>query len=94
MSKMSPSREKSVGSSENSKTIKVAAVFKGDKIIPRWFVWENRKYEIKEINYNWLDRQGREKLHCFSVTDGVNNFEISFNAERTVWKLNKVFSEV
>lgn len=87
---MWPSRGRSVDSSESSKTVKVGAIFKGDKIIPKWFVWEGRKYEIKEINYNWLDRQGREKLYCFSVTDGVNNYELSFNAERTLWKLERL----
>lgn len=76
---------------ESSETIKVGAVFKGDKIIPKWFAWEGRKYEIKEINYNWLDKRGREKVHCFSVTDGVNNYELSFHSEKTVWKLNKVY---
>lgn len=73
-----------------SDTIKVGAVFKGDKIIPKWFVWKGRKYEIKEINYYWKERQGIEDLHCFSVTDGVNNYELSFNSKRVVWKLNEI----
>jgi hypothetical protein len=72
-------------------TIKVGAVFKGGKIIPKWFIWEDREYRIKDINYFWMDRQGREKIQCFSVTDGANNYEISFNTERTLWKLNKIF---
>jgi len=76
---------------ESSETIKVGAVFKGDQIVPKWFTWEGRKYIIKEINYNWLDKQGREKVHCFSVTDGANNYELSFHSEKTVWKLNKVY---
>ncbi len=71
--------------------IKVGAVFHGGSDIrPSWFIWERRKYLIKKINYVWLDRMGSEKIHCFSVTDGANNYEISFNAERTVWKLNKI----
>ena len=88
---MLPSRGKSVGSLESSETIKVGAVFQGDKIVPRWFNWQGRKYEIKEVNYNWLDKQGREKVHCFSVTDGTNNYELAFHAEKTIWKLTKVF---
>ncbi|MGB9613722.1 MAG: hypothetical protein ACPL4K_06090 [Candidatus Margulisiibacteriota bacterium] len=71
-------------------TIKVGAVFKGDKIIPKWFVWEGRKYEVKEINYYWKDHQGIEELHCFSVTDGTNGYELSFNTKKTVWKLNRI----
>lgn len=80
---------------ELDQIIKVGAIFKGGSdISPIWFVWEGRKYMIKEVNYVWMDREGREKLHCFSVTDGANNFEMSFNAERVVWKLNKVCGEV
>ena len=71
-------------------TIKVAVVFEGDKVLPRWFVWENRKYDVKEINYTWNDRQGAEDLRWFSVTDGTNNYELAFNAKRLVWKLNKI----
>ena len=76
---------------ETNATINVGAIFKGDKILPQWFVWEERKYPVKSINYFWLDRQGREKLHCFSVTDGTNNYELSYHVEKTVWKLNKVY---
>jgi hypothetical protein len=76
---------------ETNATIKVGAVFQGDKIVPKWFVWEERKYEVKTVNYNWLDQQGREKLHCFSVSDGTNNYELVFHAEKTIWKLIKVF---
>jgi len=77
---------------ESSETIKVGAVFsaKGDQIVPKWFVWEGRKYAVKEVNYIWHDRQGAEDLYCFSVTDGTNNYEISFNTKRMVWKLNKI----
>jgi hypothetical protein len=79
---------------ELDQTIKVGAVFRGGSDIrPAWFIWEGRKYAIKEVNYAWMDRNGREKIHCFSVTDGTNTYEISFNAERTVWKLNKICGE-
>lgn len=76
---------------ENSKAIKVGAVFKGDKVLPQWFVWEGRKYAVKEINYVWNDHQGREKIYCFSVNDGANNYELAFYSEKTIWKLTKAF---
>lgn len=87
-------RGKSVDSFESSETIKVGAVFKGDQVIPKWFTWEGRKYSVKEVNYTWHDRQGIEDLYCFSVTDGANNYELSFNAKRVVWKLNKIYREL
>jgi hypothetical protein len=74
--------------------IKVGAIFKtGEDIRPAWFVWEGRKYTVKEVNYFWLEKSGREKLFCFSVTDGANTYELNFNAERAVWKLTKICQE-
>lgn len=75
---------------EIAETVKVGAVFKGDKVLPKWFVWEGRKYNIKEVNYTWKDLQGAEDLYCFSVTDGANSYELTFNSKRVVWTLNKV----
>lgn len=77
---------------ENSKPIKVGAIFKGSEILPKWFIWESRKYSIEEVNYVWLEKKGHEKVHYFSVTDKVNNYEISFNSEQTTWSLNKIYS--
>jgi hypothetical protein len=77
---------------EVNKIIKVGAVFSSGRIIPKWFYWENRKYEVKDINYTWDDHEGMEKIHLFSVTDGSNNYEISFNSKRMIWKINKVWA--
>lgn len=74
------------------KIIKVGALFQGGRIVPRWFLHEHKKYEIKEVNYQWEDYDGMEKLMFFAVSDGVNSYEISFNLKRLVWKLNKTCS--
>ena len=72
-----------------NKIIKVGAIFQGGNIAPKWFHYDNKKYEIKEVNYRWEDWEGQEKILLFSVTDGANNYEISFNLKRMVWKLEK-----
>ena len=77
-------------STDINKIIKVGATFAGGKILPRWFLHDNRRYDIKEVNYQWEDFEGMEKLMFFSVSDGVNSYEISFNLKRLVWKLNKI----
>lgn len=71
------------------KIIKVGAVFKGGQIIPRWFDYDSRRHDIKEVNYQWDDYEGAEKILLFSVTDAANTYEISFNLKRMIWKLNK-----
>ena len=79
-----------MGYSEDSKSIRVGAVFKGASIVPKWFIWDDRKYTVKEVNYVWLDRRGQEKIYCFAVSDGTNNYKLSFNAEKAVWQLDKI----
>ena len=75
------------------KLIKVGAVFIGGRIVPKWFTHDNKKYGIKEVNYQWEDWEGQEKLLLFAVSDGTNSYEISFNLKRLVWKLNKTSTD-
>ncbi len=76
------------------KIIKVGAVFIGGRIVPKWFLHANKKYEVKEVCYQWEDFEGIEKLIFFAVSDGANSFEISFNTKRMVWKLNKTSTDL
>jgi hypothetical protein len=70
--------------------IKVGAVFKGSTIIPKWFIWEDRKYNVKSIDYTWEDRQGEEKQIMFAVSDGTNTYELVYNTIRMNWTLEKI----
>lgn len=76
--------------SGNSNPIKVGAVFKGSKIIPKWFIWEGRKYNVKSVDYAWEDKQGKEKIMRFSVSDGNNTYELAYNTIQMNWILDKV----
>ncbi len=71
--------------------VKVGAVF-GDNfdIKPVWFIWQNQKYSINSITYRWSSRKGREALQHFSVTDGVNLYELCYNTGSSIWTLAKV----
>jgi hypothetical protein len=70
--------------------IKVGAVFGGGKVLPKWFVWKGRKYEVEEITYTWKDKNGRETLHHFSVTDGSDLFELCYREREMSWYLASV----
>jgi hypothetical protein len=72
------------------KIIKVGAIFQSGKIVPKWFYHDNKKYDIREVNYQWEDFEGIEKLMFFSVSDAANSYEISFNLKRLTWKLDKI----
>ncbi|MFC1698614.1 hypothetical protein ACFL1I_01475 [Candidatus Omnitrophota bacterium] len=68
-------------------TIEVIARFGPGKIKPICFTLGNQRYDIKRVNFFWKDYQGREKLYCFSVTDGANTFQIYFSNRTLSWKL-------
>ena len=70
--------------------VKVGAVFDNNRISPKWFVWKDRKYQVKEINYTWQSRQGEARMLHFSVTDGSTLFEICLNMKTLLWFLEKV----
>ncbi|MBU0686895.1 MAG: hypothetical protein KKB81_03475 [Candidatus Margulisbacteria bacterium] len=72
--------------------IKVAVIFEKGQVLPRWFVWEDRKYDVRSINYTWSDYQGDEKITRFAVSDGSNSYELAFNSKQISWRLHKVYS--
>ena len=70
--------------------IQVLALFKAAKIYPRMFIWNNKKYKIKNITYNWQERQGSEVVNYFSVSTGTDLYQISFNNTSYSWKIDKI----
>ncbi|MDD5565783.1 MAG: hypothetical protein PHG31_02685 [Candidatus Omnitrophica bacterium] len=72
--------------------IEVLVWFKNTRANPRLFIWNNNKYKIKEITYYWQERRGQETLHCFSVSTGLDLYQISFSSVSLSWRLDKVIS--
>ena len=79
--------------SEFNEPIQVGAVFRGNRLKPLWFIWNGRRYKIKEVTYTWNDRNGEEKLYHFSVSDGKTLYEICFNDNNLTWHLIRVYLE-
>jgi hypothetical protein len=71
--------------------IRVAAIFApGSRINPVWFEWRRRKHAITETSYFWKDcHGGATRLH-FAVSDGINLFELMFDASDQNWTLEGV----
>ncbi|MFW6134641.1 MAG: hypothetical protein ACOC5R_03610 [Elusimicrobiota bacterium] len=78
---------------EINEPVKAGVVFDKSKIRLRWFIWNNKKYNIKKITYNWIDTEQDLKLFCFSAWDGKNLYELSFNPKFLTWRLEKVYLE-
>ena len=79
--------------SEINEAIKVAAVFEGKKVIPKWFFWGRRKYVVRTIEHMWRSKEGENNLLFFSVTDGSNVYELKLNQKTLEWHLEKLYTE-
>lgn len=60
------------------------------KLKPVRFIWGNRQFNIQEITYHWITKDGMSIRHHFSVTDGKTLYEIVFDIHSLVWLLEKV----
>jgi hypothetical protein len=76
--------------SREAEAIDVGVIFRKGQILPKTFVWKDRKYQVKEITYHWKDARGAEVLHYFAVSDGVNIYQIYLNSKYMHWRLEKV----
>ena len=73
--------------------VKVGVVFTDSRIRPVWFVWNNYRYDVKEVTFSWRSRQGSAPIYHFAVTEGANLFELSFNTKTAEWFLDKIECE-
>ncbi len=72
--------------------IDVLAFFKGAKIYPRLFIWNNKPYRVKDVTYFWQERHGSELISYFSVQTRSNLYQISFNNTTYGWRIDKVIN--
>jgi hypothetical protein len=67
--------------------IQVGAVFKKSGVVPRWFLYHGKKIRIQEVTYVWKENVGQALYHHFSVSDGMNLYDLMFQPERLYWRL-------
>jgi len=60
------------------------------RIRPVRFKWNGKLFDIKEITYSWQTREGQTKVYHFSITDGKNLYELSFNTTSLLWSIEKI----
>lgn len=60
------------------------------KIKPLRFKWSGRLLEVKEITYTWKTREGKNNIYHFSVSDGGILYELSFNTDTLLWRLESL----
>lgn len=79
---------------EIKEKIAVVVIFKNGSASPHSFSWRERKYSIDDINLRHQEQQGKITIFCFSVTAGGNTYELSFNNQNLVWRLEKIWSSI
>lgn len=73
------------------KTVTVLAAFDPSYCLkPLRFKWSGRSIKVEEITYTWKSKDGRKVIHHFSLTDGNTLYELSFDNESLVWRLENL----
>ena len=75
---------------ELDEPIQVEVFFAGGKVKPLWFLWRGRKIAVKETTFIWKHTEGASTFAHFSVTDGVDTYELVLDSKCFSWKLHKV----
>lgn len=70
--------------------IEVLAAFRKDRAEPMTFKWGNCYYQVKKVNLVHTEREGRDKVYYFSVSDDTTSFRLSFRTETLAWKLEEM----
>ena len=78
---------------EINEMISVVALFENGRAVPRSFTWRGRKYLVETINLEHQERHGDDIIFCFSVVANGNIYELSFNSQHLVWRLEKTWTE-
>ena len=60
------------------------------RIKPLKFNWSGRLLEVREITYPWKTREGQKEIYHFSVTDGKTLYELSFDTDSLIWKIENL----
>lgn len=60
------------------------------RIKPLKFNWSGRLIDVKEITYSWKTREGQKEIYHFSVTDGKTLYELTFDADSLIWRIENL----
>lgn len=72
-----------------SEPIEVLAAFRKQGPEPMIFKRGNRHYQIKKVHLIHTERQGRDKIYIFSVSDETDAYRLAFSTESLTWSLEE-----
>ncbi len=74
-------------STKIKESIRVGALFEKGRVRPVWFMWQSRRYAIREVTLYWQDRQGTDLQSHFGVHAEGGFFELMLNHISLCWWL-------
>jgi len=74
-------------------SLAVSCLFVKGKATPRYFIWKNRLYKVKKVNFFWQEQKGREKISYFSLGTSQGTYQISFSYLNLSWKMDKFITD-
>jgi len=63
------------------------------KVIPRAFLWKNRRYLIQSLSLVYQEKQGDAIIYYFSVSTDTNTYKLSFHNLTLEWRLVEAWYE-
>jgi hypothetical protein len=96
-----PTKEGTMTRTHLNENVKVYALYKEtgdnrfphDRLKPVMFIWRNREYRVQDVTYVWRETLGQAEVYHFTVTDGANVFELSYNARALDWTITGTYAE-
>ncbi|HIJ60782.1 MAG TPA: hypothetical protein HPP56_09275 [Nitrospirae bacterium] len=71
--------------------ISVLASFSSSyKMKPLRFKWSGRLFDINEITYQWVTKDGLKTIYHFSVIAGGSLYELTFDTHSLIWRLERL----
>jgi hypothetical protein len=73
----------------SSSTVKVRPL----PVIPRAFLWKNRRYLVRSLNLIHHEKQGDATVYYFSISTDTNTYKLVFNNLTLEWRLVEIWHE-
>ncbi|MBI2475459.1 hypothetical protein HYV69_03490 [Candidatus Uhrbacteria bacterium] len=72
--------------------IDVIASFCQNRVIPKRIRWNERDYDISNVNLVHTAREGQKRIFYFSVSDNTNYFKLKLDPEYLEWHLVELYN--
>ena len=69
--------------------IVVGVEFALGKVVPRWFEWKGREYQVKRVPMVFERKDGGRKYLCFSVDASGMMVELVMDKEELSWRIGR-----